>query len=207
MATRIGKLLLLAFFALAACTASGPQKTLNNLAEALENNNPQTFLAQFEMDKYASNYLRNLTHNDNTLNSLNAIGNLFGLGDLDQVINSLVDMRGRLTGQLERGVASGELMAQCRSTDKLDCPWVPNSLRNAQIIELSQNAAIAKITTPMQLTSWLALHKYGEQWLVVGQAVLENRARAYAIAGGKPQTPPLPRQQRPVTGSGAAVDI
>lgn len=181
---------------LGACTTSGPQQTLDEMAQAMERNNPSGFLAQIDMKTYASNYLKSLTIDDSALSSLNALGNALGLGNLDNFLDNIVDMQGRLTRQFETGVSSGELMAQCRVADTPDCPWVPQALRDAQIIELDQNAAIAKITTPARLTSWLALRKTGEKWLVVGHAVLESRAREFALKGSQPPAS-VPGQKAP----------
>lgn len=166
---------------LLACTASGPQKALNNLAKAMDENNPQAFLDQIDMNAYANTYLQTMTRNDQALNSLNALGKLLGIGSIDQLIGSVVDIKAKLQDHLVRGVASGELMAECREATTPDCPWVPQSLRDATVVELGQNAAIAKVTTPARLTCWLALRKIGEKWLVVGQAVLENDAKALAL--------------------------
>lgn len=173
--------------ALAACMTSGPQKTMDNLADALEKNNPQQFMQSMDMPAFTDNYLTSLTESSEALNSLNSLGNILGLGSLDKLLGSIVDFQGQLGRKLERGVASGELAAQCRNTDTLNCPWVPQSLRQAQIIEINGNAAIAKITTPQQLTSWIALRREGENWLVTGIAVLESEARKFAIGKSAPQ--------------------
>lgn len=173
-------LIVMMILILGACSASGPEKALDKLATALEKNDNAAFLAGIDMAAFTDNYLRDLTSSDEALSSLNALGNMLGLGSLDQLINSVVDMRERLRQQFERGVASGELMARCRTTDKPDCPWVPQSLRDATVVEIDANAAIAKVTTPTRLTSWLALRKFGNDWKVVGMAILESAARSMA---------------------------
>lgn len=177
---------------LLACTASGPQKALNDLAEAMEKNNSQAFLAGIDMNDYAANYIRSMTDGSEAVNTLNTLGKMFGLGNLnelignfDELFGNIVDMRKRISGQFNRGVASGELMAQCRQADTPDCPWVPQSLRNARIVEIGQNAAIAQVTTPARLTSWLALRNIDGKWLVVGQAVMEATAREFATGANK----------------------
>lgn len=179
-------ILILAFFLLSACMATGPQKTLDELATALDKNNPAAFLALIDMPAFANNHIRNMTTNDDALSSLNALGQMFGLGNLDDLIGNVVDMQKRLSDQFTRGVSSGELLADCRQATTPTCPWVPQSLRDATIIELGPDAAIAKVTTPARLTSWLALRKISDKWLVVGQAVLEATARTYATATNKP---------------------
>lgn len=168
-------------FFLAGCTASGPQKALDEMASAMENNNPAAFMYHLNMKEFAANYTADLANTDDALGALNSLGNLFGIGNLDEFIGSIINFQSQLEQRFERGVASGELMIQCRKSETPDCPWVPQSLRDAKIIEIDQNAAIAKITTPAKLTSWLAMRKFGEQWKVVGNAVLESTARKYAV--------------------------
>lgn len=189
---------------LAACMTSGPQKALDQTAKAMDDNNPAAFLANFDLKIFANNHLNNLTNNDAALSSLNALGNALGLGSIDNLINSFVDVQAQIRGDFEMGVASGELMAKCRTSNTPDCPWVPESLRNAAIVELGPDAAVAKVTTPAKLTSWLALHKFGEKWLIVGQAVMESQASQYATnANAKisPKTPTKPApQQKPAPG-------
>lgn len=172
---------LLAAMLIGCNSASGPQKTLNDAAKALETHDAQTFLAQIDMGAYADNYIRSMAGSDQAISSLNALGQLFGLGNLDQVIGNIVDIKARLTDHFTKGVASGEMMAQCRTSTTADCPWVAGSLKNAQITELSPDAAIAKVTTPQNLVSWLALRKTGDIWLITGQAVMEDRARNMAL--------------------------
>lgn len=182
MINKIKYLALGMVFFLAACEASGPQKTLDEMASALENNNPSLFLSQVEMGDYAKNYVKNYTRDDLALNSINQFSNMLGLGGIDSLINSIVDIKSSLANQFERGVASGEMIAQCATATTPDCPWVPQSLRDARIIQVGEGAAIAKITTPARLTSWLALRQFGKNWLVVGHAVLEANARECALA-------------------------
>lgn len=169
-------------FLLAACMETGPQKTLNEMAQAMENNNGPAFLSHMNMRLFAENYIRSMTRNDEALNSINTLGKLFGLGSLDGLIGDLVDMESRLTEEYRSEVSTGELKRACERADTSDCPWVPASLREAEIVELSQEAAIAKITTPIGITSWLALCKKEDKWLVVGQAAQESTASSYALA-------------------------
>lgn len=172
----------LGIICLIACTASGPQKALDNMADAMEKNMPSQFLAHIDMPAYANNYVKNLTGKDGVLNPLNELSNMFGLGNIDNLINSFVDIQNKFKQDFERGVSSGELMAQCRQATTPDCPWVPQSLRDAQIIKINDKAAIAKVTTPSKLTSWLALQEKDNKWLVVGHAVMEANAREEALA-------------------------
>lgn len=173
---------------LAACFASGPQKTLNKLAEALNKNDSAAFLSQLDLKTFAANQIKNLTREDQALSSLDSLGRMLGLGRMDDLLGSVMDMESRLQKQYTRGVSSGELPARCRQAQNPDCPWAPEALKNAEITELSDTAAVAKVTTPARMTSWLALQKIGDNWLVVGQAVLESTAKAYAQG----KTPPPP---------------
>ena len=65
-------------------------------------------------------------------------------------------------------------------------------------MELGPDAAVASVTTPAGMTSWLALRKQGENWRVVGRAVMENMARAFAQAGQAKAAPAAPaKAQQP----------
>lgn len=175
------------------CTSNGPNAALDKVAKALDENNSSMFLEQFDLPVYTDNFVRGFTRNDSALSSLNQLGNMLGLGSLDSLIGSIVDFRARIEQKFVEGVASGELMAQCKVATTPDCPWYPSSLREAQVIELGANAAIAKVTTPARLTSWLALSKEGEQWKIVGAAVMEGTARELALNGRqKPAQPAKP---------------
>lgn len=188
-------LFLCALFVFLGCTQSGPRETLNLMAKAMEENNSQAFMAQINMPIFTENYIKSLTSGDTALNSLNSLGDLLGLGSLDNLIGSIVDFRAHLQNNFNRGVTTGELMAQCKVATTPDCPWYPSSLREAEIVELGPDAAIARVTTPARLTSWIALAKYEKGWQVVGTAVMEDEARNLAVAAAtKPA--PQPKQQQ-----------
>lgn len=174
---------------LVACTESGPRETLDQMARAMEENNAQFFMNQIDMPLYTSNYIKNLTDNDTALNSLNTLGDMLGLGSLDNLIGSIVDFRAFVSRNFNRGIATGELMAQCKVATTPDCPWYPSSLREAKIIELDSQCAIASVTTPARLTSWLALAKIGPDWKVIGAAAMENTAREMAQAAKNSAAP------------------
>lgn len=184
------------------CTSTGPQKTLDEIAEALNQNNASAFLARIDMRAYAYNHIKSMTQNDEALSSLNALGNLLGLGGIDQLINSVMDMKSRMSQEFERGVSSGELVGECRRSETAGCPWIPQSLRNASIVKLDDNSAIARVTTPSKLSSWLALSRIDGMWMIVGQAIMESDARTFALAGAKVDK----AIQQPVK-SGPAVNI
>lgn len=191
---------------LAACMSqSGPQKALDTLATALDSNDSAAFLAGLDMDAYAQNHLKNLADNDPALRALGSLGRIFRLGSVDQLLASAFDMKAQLETDLTRGVSTGELMARCRTDETPDCPWVPQALRDAKIVELGADAAIARVTTPARLTSWLALRKLGGRWLVVGRAALEETARQYALAAApapaeKPAQPAPKQDKKPASG-------
>ena len=200
-----GALALVSALLLVACMAqSGPEKALDKLATALDDNDSAAFLAGFALPAYAENHIRNMAADDPALRALDSLGRLFRLGGVDQLLASALDMQAQLEADFTRGVSTGELMARCRVADTPDCPWVPKALREAKIIELDAKAAIAKITTPARLTSWLALRKIGEHWLVVGRAALEQTARKYALdmaarqdkAPAKAQPAPAPKKDK-----------
>lgn len=183
---------------LASCLSSGPEKPLGAMADAMEKNDSATFLAQIDMPRFAANETRNMTNENEALNMLDSLGQDLGLGGMDQLLGSALNMEDKLRKSLTRGVSTGELMAHCRKAERPDCPWVPESLRNAKVVELGPEAAVASVTTPAGMTSWLALRKQGENWRVVGRAVMENMARAFAQAGQAKAAPAAPaKTQQP----------
>lgn len=183
---------------LASCLSSGPEKPLGAMADAMEKNDSATFLAQIDMPRFAANEARNMTNENEALNMLDSLGQDLGLGGMDQLLGSALNMEDKLRKSLTRGVSTGELMAHCRKAERPDCPWVPESLRNAKVVELGPEAAVASVTTPAGMTSWLALRKQGENWRVVGRAVMENMARAFAQAGQAKVAPAAPaKTQQP----------
>ena len=183
---------------LASCLSSGPEKPLGAMADAMEKNDSATFLAQIDMPRFAANEARNMTNENEALNMLDSLGQDLGLGGMDQLLGSALNMEDKLRKSLTRGVSTGELMAHCRKAERPDCPWVPESLRNAKVVELGPEAAVASVTTPAGMTSWLALWKQGENWRVVGRAVMENMARAFAQAGQAKAAPAAPaKTQQP----------
>lgn len=173
---------------LAACFSSGPQKTLKAMAGALQKKDTSAFLACLDLKRYASNEIKNLTRDNQALNSLNSLGRVMGLGEgmMDGLLDSVLNMESQLQRQYTRGVSTGEMENQCRAARTPDCPWTPDALRNAQVKEMGADAAVASVTTQAGVTSWLALRKKGEQWLVVGRAPLEDTAGAYAADRSAP---------------------
>lgn len=194
---RLACAVLLALAVLGCNGASGPQKALNSLARALDDNDSAAFLAGMDMQAYAENHIRNLAANDPALRALGSLGRLFRLGNVDQLLSGALDMKAQMEADFTRGVSTGELMARCRTDETPECPWVPEALREAKIVELNAEAAIAKITTPARLTSWIALRKLGEHWLVVGRAALEQTARQYALAAGTQAQDKAPAKANP----------
>ena len=189
---------------LASCLSSGPEKPLGAMADAMEKNDSAAFLAQMDMPLFAANEARNMTNENEALNMLDSLGQDLGLGGMDQLLGSALNMEDKLRKSLTRGVSTGELMAHCRKAERPDCPWVPESLRNAKVVELGPDAAVASVTTPAGMTSWLALRKQGETWRVVGRAVMENMARAFAQAGSQTKAAIPPGQSARRSGQGAA---
>lgn len=188
---------------LVGCLDSGPQKPLNAMARALTERDSALFLAQMDGKTFAANTINALTREDPALRTLDAVGKMLGLGGMEDLVNSVVDMHQRQQELFTRGVSTGELVLECTRATKPNCPWVPEALKAAKVRKLGDTAAIAQVTTPARLTSWLALRKVGENWLVVGQAPLEATAQAYATGAqaatqtGAPQQPRQPGATRP----------
>ncbi|HJA78840.1 hypothetical protein [uncultured Desulfovibrio sp.] len=166
---------------LAACLSSGPEKTLNALAEALSGNDSKSFMGHVDFKAYAANEISNMTQENRLMGFADSLGRKLGIGGVDRMLNSIVDVENELRQQFLRGVSTGELVADCTQATYPDCPWVPESLRKAKVKKLNDTAAVASVTTPAGITSWLALQKRGDEWVVVGQAALEDTARKYAL--------------------------
>lgn len=196
---------------LAGCIGTGPEKPLREMAAALNKKDSAAFLAQMNTKRFAAAQINNMTQGDAALRALDSVGKLLGIGGMDDLLGSVMNMQIRLEEQYTRGVSTGELMLECRSAQTPDCPWVPESLQNAKVKEISPTAAVAQVTTPTNISSWLALSKVGDQWVVVGQAPLEGQAVRYAQgkdtgdpaaapppAPAKPETPAKEKAQEPV---------
>ena len=72
----------------AACVTSGPQKALNDVADALNKNDGAAFLAQIDMKPFATNQIKNMTREDQALNALDSMGRLLGLGGMEDLFSS-----------------------------------------------------------------------------------------------------------------------
>ena len=172
---------------LLACRAAGPERTLENVANALKNNDSTAFLAQLDMKALATNHVKSLTQQNKALKSLDSLGRMLGMGGMEDVFGNVLDVQTTMHDSFVRGVSTGELQAQCRRATTPDCPWVAESLRGAQVKSLGETAAVARVTTPEGMSSWLALRKQGENWRIVGQAILEDEATAFAKEEARPK--------------------
>lgn len=166
---------------LAACVSSGPEKTLYTVASALENKDSKVFLAQFDMKRYTAAHVQNITRENPALRTLSDMGKMLGMGGVGDALGSLLDVEGNLTSEFTRTVSTGELALACAQDTSPNCPWVAPSLRAAKVKELDATAAIAQVTSPTNIASWLALRKEGDNWRIVGHAPLEQQATRYAL--------------------------
>ncbi len=191
-------LLLLTIFLLGGCLSSAPEAPLVKMAKALEERDAQLFLAQMDNTRFAENLLQSMTQSNEPMRALDSLGKMLGIGGMNTLLNSVVDVKSKNIDDFTHGVGSGELMHQCRQKQKSGCPWVPESLLNAVVREISPQAAIARVTTPVGMTTWLALAKEGEAWKVVGQSAVEAEAILYAKGkqedktSAPPSTAPTP---------------
>lgn len=164
-------------------SSSGPQKTLNALADALDKRADKDFIALMDMKLFAANQVKNLTTDNETLSVLDSLGRTLGFDGVEALVGNVLDMESRLKKQYGRGVATGELEMQCRNAQSPDCPWTAQALREAKVKTLTDTAAVAEVTTQAGMTSRLALRKEKGQWLVAGQAPLAETAERYALEG------------------------
>lgn len=191
--------------------ASGPQQALNRMADALTQKDSASFLEHMDMKAFAVNAVKNMTREDQALGVLDSVGKLLGLGSMEKLLGNVIDMEARQHAQFVRGVSTGELVARCTKAGTPDCPWVPESLRKAKIVEVDADAAVARVTTPANMASWLALRKVDGHWRVVGQAAMESAAREYAgqknvpnpgeSGAGQPKAAPVPEKRQSPPGA------
>jgi hypothetical protein len=184
---------------LAGCIGSGPGKALHDVASSLERKDSTAFLAKMDAGRYAAAFLDNLTQGNPALKALDsAAGKLLGMGVADMV-NSLAPMEEQLVGDFKRRVATGELVNECSRASSTGCPWVPASLRGAKIKELGPEAAVAHVTVPGNIATWIAMAKIGGEWKIVGLSPQEEFATRYAKS---PPVSPAPPAQRPAAPAG-----
>ena len=181
---------------LAGCVGSGPGKALHEVASSLERKDSAAFLAKLDAGRYAATYMDTLAQSNPALKILDsAAGKLLGLGVVD-LVNSLVPIEEQLVSDFKKRVSTGELVNECSRVASTTCPWVPASLRGARIKELGPDAAVAHVTVPGNIATWIALAKTGESWKIVGLSPQEDVAARYA------KNPPAPPAQRPAATAG-----
>ncbi len=173
-------LLLLLTVVLSACTKDTAKTPLENLATALEKKDSELFIAQIDMTRYAKSLVDNMTSSSEPLKALDAVGKMLGLGGVSDLFGSVRDMKNKEIERFELTVGTGELELMCKESKKPKCPWVTSSLKNAKITEISEQAAIAMVTTPTNISTWIALSKIGENWKVVGISALKDVATSQA---------------------------
>jgi hypothetical protein len=184
---------------LAGCIGSEPGKVLHEVALSLERKDSAAFLARMDTGRYAAAFLDNLTQGNPALKALNSVaGKLLGMGVADMV-NSLAQMEEQLVKKKKKRVATGELVNECSEAASSGCPWVPASLRSARIKELGPEAAVAHVTVPGNIATWIAMAKTGEAWKIVGLSPQEEFATRYAKS---PPAAPAPPAQRPAAPAG-----
>ena len=181
---------------LAGCIGSGPGKALHGVALSLERKDSAAFLAKMDTKRYAAAYMDNLTQGNPALKALDsAVGKLFGTGVTD-LVNSVASVEEQLVGDFTKRVVTGELVNECSQAASTACPWVPASLRAAKIKELGPDAAVAHVTVPGNVATWIAMSKIGEEWKIVGLSPQETFATRYAK---NPPTPPAKPQAAPAS--------
>ncbi|MDO4839116.1 MAG: hypothetical protein Q3990_00370 [Desulfovibrionaceae bacterium] len=183
---------------LAGCESSGPKGACDRAASALEKKDSALFMSQFDMDAYAYHEFVNLSKDNGLMKLTDQIGSIFGINDqLNSIIMNATNLKGQTEETFKRSVANGEMAAICSRSTSADCPWDVTGLKNAKIKELNEEAAIATVTTKANVTSWVALRKKGETWVIVGKAASEEKAAMFATdQKGMPKAPE--EQKEPV---------
>ena len=173
--------------ALSGCMAAGPETALRDLADALIANDAGAFLERLDGGSMARCEVRRMIREDRALSMLDSLGNRLAPGGVRDLLGQALDVERELLREYERGVSDGTLMAECRVATDPGCPWVPESLKAAEVRELSPTAAVARVVTPTRMTSWLALRQRDGRWRVVGKATMEREARDAALAPDQEQ--------------------
>jgi len=182
---------------LAGCIGSGPGKALHEVASSLERKDSAAFLAKMDTRRYAAAYMDNLTQGNPALKALDsAAGRLFGMGVADMV-NSVASVEEQLTADFKKRVSTGELVQECSQAASTACPWVPASLRGARIKELVPDAAVAHVTVPGNIATWIAMTQIAGEWKIVGLSPQEEFATRYAKNPPAPLKPPAQRPADP----------
>jgi len=174
---------------LGGCIGSGPGKALHEVASSLERKDSAVFLTKMDTGRYAAAFMDNLTQGNQALKMLDsAASRLFGMGVAD-MLNNVASVEAQLVDDFKKRVATGELVNECSRAASTGCPWVPASLRGAKIKELGPDAAVAHVTVPGNIATWIALSKIGGEWKIVGLSPREDFAERYA------KNPPTPAQR------------
>ena len=104
---------------LASCLSSGPEKPLGAMADAMEKRTTaRPSWPRWTCPLFAANEARNMTNENEALNMLDSLGQDLGLGGMDQLLGSALNMEDKLRKSLTRGVSTGELMAHCRKAER-----------------------------------------------------------------------------------------
>ena len=165
---------------LAGCIGSGPGKALHAVASSLERKDSTAFLARMDTKRYTAAYMDNFTQGNPALKALDsAAGRLFGMGVADMV-NSVASVEEQLVTDFKKRVSTGELVNECFHAASTACPWVPTALRGAKIKELGPDAAVAHVTVPGNIATWIAMTQIEGEWKIVGLSPQEEFAARYA---------------------------
>ncbi|MDO5536267.1 MAG: hypothetical protein Q4F72_01860 [Desulfovibrionaceae bacterium] len=190
---------------LAACKEkSGPEKALDTTAKALKDKNSALFLNQLDINAFTYHELVNLRKDNTLLDLAGNLGSLLGIDNqLQELLVAASSLKEQYISTFTRTVNSGELPAHCSRSLTADCPWDPAGLEKAEVQLLDENAAIARVTTSANITSWVALRKKGEAWAIVGKAPSQETATLFAKdSSDVPQAeeqpvPVMPGTERP----------
>ncbi|MCR4667063.1 MAG: hypothetical protein K5657_07195 [Desulfovibrio sp.] len=120
---------------------------------------------------------------------------------MEDIIGNVFDVENNLRQNFRKKVSSGALQKECAKEENSGCPWVPSALRAAEIKEFSSNAAVARVKTQTQATTWLGLCRKKDRWVIVGWADMEETARRFAEREASP-SPEYQNRERKSDNSG-----
>lgn len=174
-------MLFLVALLLAGCEMkSSPKNLLSSLAESLEKNDASAFLERLDLRMCARAENANMTEESEALSTLDRLGRNLGLGSMKELLDNVLDTEERLAQNFTRKISRGDLVGECMGSREPFCPWIPSSLRSAEVHEFGGDIAVAKVRTPKNVTTWLSMAKKEGKWKIVGWAYVEKMAQRHA---------------------------
>lgn len=164
----INSILAIALAVFATGCGSGPQTTLDKVADALETKDGEAFSQVVDIARcFEIGYKMEKTAFRNTMSQI-----LKGITGSSSQTARMADLvlpdvqRQKGAEMFKELVNTGQILMLCQQSKKPDCPWVPDSLRKAEVKEVADNIAVAAVDTPNGLRQWVGLREVEGEWIV-----------------------------------------